>query len=50
MLIEMLFFSLVVFFISYLAAKHPVTDQGKLPALIVLIAWGSLVFGIFIAK
>ena len=44
-----LLFSFAVFVTSYLVAKARMPDQGKLSAAIALIAWSSIIFGIFIA-
>jgi len=45
-----LIFSIVVFIVSYLVARAGTGDQGKTSTAIALIAWGSLLLGIFISR
>ena len=48
--IGVLIFSFVVLAASYGIAKAPRYDQGKLAAFLVLIAWGSMLFGMALAR
>lgn len=50
MVLGILLFSIVVFIISFVTAKKRIFDQAKLSALIALIAWGSMMFGLFISR
>ncbi len=50
MIAGVLAFSIVVFVVSYLISKAKVIDAGKLAASITLVAWGSMIVGLCIAK
>jgi len=50
MVIGVLIFSIVVFAVSYGIAKAPLFDQGKLAASLVLVAWGSMLFGLVLSR
>jgi len=45
-----LIFSVVTLFVSILIGRSRDLDQGKIATYITLIAWGSLVCGLCIAK
>jgi hypothetical protein len=50
LVIGVLLFSIAVFAISFLIAKAPLFDQGKLAASLVLVAWGSMLFGLVLSR
>ena len=50
MVIGILTFSIAVFAASFGIAKAPRFDQGKLAASLVLIAWGSMLFGLVLSR
>jgi hypothetical protein len=50
MVLGVLLFSVAAFVTSYAVAKARVFDQGKLSAVIALIAWSSMMFGLFISR
>ena len=50
MVIGVLIFSIVVPLASYGIAKGPGFDQGKLAAAVVLVAWGSMLFGLVLSR
>lgn len=50
MVFGVLIFSVAVFVTSYFVAKARMADQGKLSVAIALIAWGSMMFGMLIAR
>ncbi len=50
MILGVILFSVAVFVISYAVAKAKMFDQGKLSATIALIAWSSMMFGLFISR
>ena len=50
MIAGVLIFSIAVFILSYLVSKPGEHDSGKLSTSITLIAWGSMIFGLFIAR
>jgi hypothetical protein len=50
MVIGVLIFSIVAPLASYGIAKAPLFDQGKLAASLVLVAWGSMLFGLVLSR
>lgn len=51
MIASVLVFGLLVFMISLMIAKRSdVCEKGEIATYIALIAWGSLVFGLYISK
>lgn len=50
MISGILIFSIAVIMVSFLVSKHGDHDRGKLSTMITLIAWGSMIFGLFIAR
>jgi hypothetical protein len=51
MLFSVLIFSVLIAFISFLISKrHNHYDRSELATYVVLIAWGSLLFGLFISN
>jgi len=51
MLLSILIFSVAVFFVSFLISKrYSVFDRTEIATYMVIIAWGSLLFGLFIPK
>ena len=51
MIASVLVFGLVVFIISLLIARRSsICEKGEIATYIALIAWGSLVFGLYISK
>lgn len=41
---------MAVFAASYFVAGPGDQDRGKLSTLIIIIAWGSMVFGLFLSR
>lgn len=51
MIASVLLFGMLVFGISLLISKRSaVCEKGEIATYIALIAWGSMVFGLFISK
>jgi len=50
MVIGVLIFSIAAPVASYGIAKGPRYDQGKLAASFVLVAWGSMLFGLVLSR
>lgn len=50
MVIGVLIFSIAVFLISFGIAKAPLLDRGNLAASVVLVAWGSMLFGLVLIR
>ena len=50
LVIGVLIFSMVVFAVSFWIAKGPRFDQGKIAASLVLVAWGSMLFGLVLSR
>jgi len=50
MVIGVLIFSITVFAVSFGIAKGPRFDQGKIAASLVLVAWGSMLFGLVLSR
>lgn len=50
MAMYMLIFAVVTFFISFLVGTQKELDRGKAAAYVTLVAWGSLVCGLFMAR
>ena len=50
MVFSVLAFSIVTFFISFMIGRMGETDKGKAATFITLIAWGSLIFGLYIGR
>jgi hypothetical protein len=51
MIASVLFFGILVFMISLLISKRSaVCEKGEIVTYIALIAWGSMVFGLFISR
>ena len=48
--IGVLVFSIAVFVVSFGIAKNPRYDQGKIAASLVLVAWGSMLFGLVLSR
>jgi len=46
----MLAFAIVSFFVSFLIGRITVHDKGKIAVFTTLIAWGSLMWGLYLAK
>ena len=46
----MLIFAVMTFFVSFLIGRDERPRQGKVAAFTTLIAWGSLMYGLFLAK
>ena len=45
-----LLFSVAAFAISFLVGKAGDHDKGKIAAYVTLIAWSSLIFGLYLGK
>ena len=50
LVIGILIFSIVAPVASYGIAKGPNYDQGKIAASLVLVAWGSMLFGLVLSR
>lgn len=51
MLLSILIFSVMVSFISFLISKkHRAYDRAEIATYMVLVAWGSLMFGMFMSR
>lgn len=50
MVFGVLIFAIVTFFISFLIGRTGEIDKGKAATYITLIAWGSLIFGLYIGR
>jgi len=50
MVASMLIFALAAFFLSYLIGKSKDMERGQLAVYVTLIAWGSLLYGLYMAK
>jgi len=50
MIAGVLTFSIAVFIVSYLISKAQVLDAGKLAVSITLVAWGSMIVGLYISR
>jgi hypothetical protein len=45
-----LLFAVVTFFVSFLIGRSNDLDRGKMATFVTLIAWGSLLFGLYMAR
>jgi hypothetical protein len=43
-------FAIVTFFTSFLIGRTKEFDKGKVATYVTLIAWGSLLYGLYLAK
>lgn len=50
MVFSVLVFSIITFFVSFLVGKMSEPDSGKVAFYMTLIAWGSMLFGLYVAK
>jgi uncharacterized membrane protein len=50
MVAGVLFFAIVTFFLSFLVARTSDGDKGKFAATVALVAWGSLLYGLYLSK
>lgn len=50
MVAGVLVFAIVTFFISLLIGRTNDVDKGKVATYVTLIAWGSLLYGLYMAK
>jgi hypothetical protein len=51
MIASVLLFGLAIFVISLLISKRAcICEKGEIATYVALIAWGSMVFGLFISK
>jgi hypothetical protein len=48
--LAILLFSIIVVLLSFLVARSEVQDRGKAAVSAALIAWGSLFYGLVLAK
>ncbi len=46
----MLVFALAVFFLSFLVGRSKDWDRGQIAVYVTLVAWGSLLYGLYMAK
>jgi hypothetical protein len=47
---SVLIFSMVTFFISFLIGRTGEFDKGKIATYITLVAWSSLIIGLYIGR
>ncbi len=45
-----LLFAVVTFFVSFLMGRMNEFDKGKIAAYMTLVAWGSLLYGLYLSK
>jgi hypothetical protein len=45
-----LLFAVVTFFVSFLMGRMSEFDKGKIAAYMTLVAWGSLLYGLYLSK
>jgi uncharacterized membrane protein len=45
-----LIFAIVTFFISFLIGRMSEFDKGKIATYMTLVAWGSLLYGLYLTK
>lgn len=50
MVFTILTFAIMTFFVSFLIGRMNEHDKGKIAAFTTLIAWGSLICGLYLAK
>ena len=50
MVFGVLVFAIAMFFISFLIGRTGEIDKGKAATYITIIAWGSLIFGLYIGR
>jgi hypothetical protein len=46
----MLVFALAAFCLSFLIGRSKDLDRGKIAVYVTLVAWGSLLYGLYMAK
>jgi hypothetical protein len=50
MVLYVLIFAVVTFFVSFLVGRSNDLDRGKVATYVALVAWGSLLCGLYLAK
>ncbi len=50
MVAGVLFFAVVTFFLSFLIGRANDVDKGKSATTVTLVAWGSLLYGLYLSK
>ncbi len=50
MVFTILAFAITTFFVSFLIGRMKDRDKGKIAVFTTLIAWGSLICGLYLAK
>jgi hypothetical protein len=50
MVMGMLIFTIATFLISFLIGRSNDFDKGKIATCVVLIAWGSLLYGLYLSR
>lgn len=50
MVMGVLIFAIATFFMSFLINRTNDFDKGKLATYVTLIAWGSLLYGLYLSK
>ena len=50
MVFTILAFAITTFFVSFLIARTKDHDKGKIATFTTLVAWGSLICGLYLAK
>lgn len=50
MVMGVLVFAIVTFFLSFLLGRINDFDRGKVATYVTLIAWGSLLYGLYLSK
>jgi hypothetical protein len=50
LILSILFFAVVTFFVSFLVGRMNDLDRGKIATSMTLVAWGSLLYGLYLSK
>jgi hypothetical protein len=50
MIAGVLLFAIVTFFLSFLIGRANDVDKGKAATTVTLVAWGSLLYGLYLSK
>ncbi len=50
MIVSMLVFALAAFCLSFLIGRSKNMDRGQIAVYVTLVAWGSLLYGLYMAK
>ncbi len=50
MVMGVLIFTIAIFLISFLIGRSNDVDKGRIATYVVLIAWGSLLYGLYLSR